>query len=92
MTDQVWDRMSAVQDRGFDSPEPWLQRPDVPPAEFARQLLRSVAEVAGWTAVNGCDLDDPDDRARLSACLAAVEACLVPLRVGLFEAMTREAK
>jgi hypothetical protein len=90
--DQVWDRVLAIQDRGFDGPEPWLQRPGVPPGEFPRQLLRSIAEVAGWAARCGCDLDDADDRARLSACLAAVEGCLVPLRVGLFEAMTREAK
>ena len=65
---------------------------DVPPAEFARQLLTSIGEVAAWAAADGWDLDDADHRARLSACLASMDGCLMTLRDGIAEAMAREAK
>ena len=57
-----------------------------------RQLRGLLQRLRGGLRRTGVISTTPDDRARLSACLAAVEACLVPLRVGLFEAMTREAK
>ena len=92
----VWqmaaERFAAWQ-RGFDSPEPWLLAPGAPSgSEFAHRLLRSVAEIAGWMAAGDWDLDDPDDRRRLWAALAAIEASLVPLRIGVAEAMARGAR
>jgi hypothetical protein len=91
MTD-VWTRVFNSEARNYDDTRAWLLRPGVERAEFARQLIASVAEAAGWAAANGCDLDDADDRARLLACVSAVEMSLMPLRIGLAEAMTREVQ
>ena len=84
----VWDRVCGSGPRNFDSPmPPWAER-----ADFTASLLNAIAELSAWAAMVASDLDDRAERARLAMLLAQVERCLMTLRLGLSEAITREAK
>lgn len=88
----VWGKVFTSEARNFDEPARWLLQPTVGRADFTGGLLRAVAEMAAWAAQVASDLDDPDERARLTAIVAAMEQLLGVLRVGAAEAATREVQ